>query len=440
MNPRFRPPYVTLAILLLAAALAGFAAACTPARHIVMTADPAARGPAASPPLMAAGFGQDAIASPEDWRARRPVLLEALDAHIYGAAPPSAQVRLAASTIIDPAAYDGAGRIERHELDITLENGRTVTLTLALVIPLNRPGPLPVILFPSDCGLAAALGHDGFEEPEAFRPSYCTQDGLLSPLAGLIMGEHVFSPPMADLLARGYALAAWHESELGPDTRLRHERALERLGLDPGADGRPGLISLWAWTISRAADHLMTDPRLSPDGLIVFGHSRRAKAALLAAARDERLAMVLAHQSGTGGASLHGDGVGEPVASITQSYPHWFAQRYASYGEDETALPADAHHLLALIAPRPLLLGGAWRDTWSDPAGAFRAAQAARAAWRLHGADEPWQERLDAFMPEARLAAHMRRGLHGVRASDWAAFLDFADAHREQLIRDDGGR
>ncbi|WBQ14101.1 hypothetical protein L2D00_05285 [Hyphomonadaceae bacterium BL14] len=437
MTPRLRPLILTLAIVSLAAGFSAYVSACTPARHLLMTADMAARGPAASPALLAPGFGQDTVTSRGDWQARRPALLAALEDHIFGSAPPPAQARLIASTLVDPAAYGGTGRIERHALEFVFEDGRAVTQTLALVLPLNAPGPFPVIMIASDCGPGAVLGVDAFGEPDAFRHGYCEAGGWLSPVAGLVFGEHVLIPPVAEILARGYALAVWHESEIGPDAQPMHAEALARLGLDPEAYGRPGLISLWAWTMSRVADHLVPDARLSPGGLILYGHSRRAKAVLLAAARDSRFAMVLSLQSGTGGASLHGDGVGEPVASITQSYPHWFARRYAEYAHDETALPVDAHHLLALIAPRPVLLGGAMRDTWSDPAGAFRAAQATRPVWRLLEADAPWQTDMDGFDPTSRLTTHMRGGLHGVRASDWRALLDFADAHRGALEAED---
>lgn len=440
MKTRNRPMILAFVIVSLAAALAVWVSACTPARHLIMTADRHARGPAASPPLMAPGFGQDAVSSLAGWQARRPALLAALDEHIYGAAPPLARVRLTASTLVDAAAYQGTARIERHALEIILEDGRTVTQTLALVLPANASGPLPVILVASDCGIDAALGTDGVGAPDAFRHGYCEAGGFLSPVAGFVFGDHVLSPPVADILARGYALAVWHESGIGPDSPGLHAASLERLGLDPDAPDRPGLISLWAWMMSRVADHLAADDRLLPEGLILYGHSRRAKAVLLAAARDRRFAMVLALQPGTGGGALHGDGVGEPVASITQTYPHWFSRRYADYAADETALPVDAHHLLALIAPRPVLLGGAMRDTWSDPAGAFRAAQGARPAWALYAADEPWQAQMDAFEPASRLAIHMRGGLHGVRASDWRAMLDFADAHRARLEGDAGGQ
>jgi len=127
MTPRLRPLILTLAIVSLAAGFAAYLSACTPVRHLVMTADMTARGPAVSPALLAPGFGQDAVTSLQDWRSRRPALQSALDEHIYGAAPPPAQARLIASTLIDPAAYGGAGRIERHALEFVFEDGRTVT-------------------------------------------------------------------------------------------------------------------------------------------------------------------------------------------------------------------------------------------------------------------------------------------------------------------------
>ena len=85
--------------------------------------------------------------------------------------------------------------------------------------------------------------------------------------------------------------------------------------------------------------------------------------------------------------------------------------------------------LLALIAPRPILLGNARRDVWSDPTGAFRAAQGADAAYELLGSEGLTVERLDRFEPEADIAFWIRPGTHGVVEEDWPAFLRFLDAH-----------
>jgi len=84
---------------------------------------------------------------------------------------------------------------------------------------------------------------------------------------------------------------------------------------------------------------------------------------------------------------------------------------------------------LALIAPRPVLLGNARRDVWSDPNGAFRAAIGADSVYELYGDEGLEQTRLDQWMPEASLAFWIRPGTHGVVKEDWPAFLEFLDAH-----------
>jgi hypothetical protein len=92
-------------------------------------------------------------------------------------------------------------------------------------------------------------------------------------------------------------------------------------------------------------------------------------------------------------------------------------------------MPVDQQALLALIAPRPVLLGNARRDVWSDPAGAFRAAKAADAVYELYGAKGLTAKKLDQFDPSAELSFWIRPGTHGVVKEDWPAFLEFLRAH-----------
>jgi len=139
---------------------------------------------------------------------------------------------------------------------------------------------------------------------------------------------------------------------------------------------------------------------------------------------------VISHQSGTGGASLNKRKKGESIEDITGQYPHWFSKTYAGYAGREEELPIDQHHLLALIAPRPILLGNARRDVWSDPNGALKAAIGADPVWKLYGADKGLrQQRYKPFNPDADLSLWIRSGTHGVVKEDWPAFLEFLDAH-----------
>jgi hypothetical protein len=278
-----------------------------------------------------------------------------------------------------------------------------------------------VFLIPTDCGLRPLLSDARIAPPDAFRPSWCGDpEGTGGPPGGLIgalFGAHIVTPPLDLILAQGFAVAAWHESDIAPDSGDELAASLQMLGLDPDAVDRPGVLSLWAWTISSVVTALEADPDLADAPVFAYGHSRRGKAVLLAGARDERIDLVLAHQSGTAGAAPHDDMTGEPVASMARSYPHWFTPAYQRYAEaGEAALPVNQHQLIALVAPRSLHLGGANRDTWADPVGAETAARAAHPAWRLHDAD-----------PHTKISSHLRDGTHGVREEDWAAFLEAAE-------------
>jgi hypothetical protein len=73
-------------------------------------------------------------------------------------------------------------------------------------------------------------------------------------------------------------------------------------------------------------------------------------------------------------------------------------------------------------------MSAARRDRWSDPHGAFRAAQGAAPAYALAGAPPFTQTDLREMDLSAPLVTYMRPGLHGVHGSDWERALAFLDA------------
>ena len=87
--------------------------------------------------------------------------------------------------------------------------------------------------------------------------------------------------------------------------------------------------------------------------------------------------------------------------------------------------------LVALIAPRPVLLQTGDKDFWSDPKGEFLAAVAAGPVYRLLG-----KRGLDTDqMPPAgvpilhTVGYFMHAGGHGTIPSDWDQFLAFMQMH-----------
>jgi hypothetical protein len=167
------------------------------------------------------------------------------------------------------------------------------------------------------------------------------------------------------------------------------------------------------------------EPRVDHTRIAAFGHSRQGKAVLWAAASDPRIALVIANQSGRLGASPTRSRTGEQLPQLFQRYPHWFS---ASAGES-AQIDIDQHLLLALIAPRPILLGAARLDRWSDPAGAFRSAEAATPVYRLFGGDGLDQPDMQSPNLHADIAVFLRPGGHGVRPRDWQVARAILNAH-----------
>jgi hypothetical protein len=154
---------------------------------------------------------------------------------------------------------------------------------------------------------------------------------------------------------------------------------------------------------------------------------------LWAGARDQRIALVIASVSGEGGAALSRRDYGETVAHLVAPtrYPYWYAGNYANWAGRMPEAPFDAHLIVALVAPRPLLLQTGYTDKWSDPYGEFLAAKAATPVYELLGASA-----IDAYSQPPlgepmlnTLGYLIHDGGHGVVAADWPVFFDYLDRY-----------
>jgi hypothetical protein len=373
------------------------------------------------------------------WRAqRRPELLELFAREVYGRTPSGRPAALRAEvTSVDRHALDG--KATRKEVTLWF-TGKTDGPRMHLLIyqPNGLKSPPPVFLglnffgnhtVHADPAITLAQPHVVYDAAR-YRPAD-PQPQKKPPQRG----AHADKWQVEAVIARGYAIATAWCNDLAPD-RPDGLAALgsvsEMLGTG-GAETRVGdawgAMGVWAWGLSRALDYLETDAELDAKRVAVHGFSRLGKAAVWAAAQDERFALLISNESGCGGAALSKRIYGETVGIINNKFPHWFAKNFRRYDDNEAALPVDQHELLALIAPRPLYVASAEGDQWSDPRGEFLSAQAAEPVYALFGkkglgvtAMPP----LDTPVGET-IRYHNRSGKHDMTAYDWAQYLDFVD-------------
>lgn len=202
-----------------------------------------------------------------------------------------------------------------------------------------------------------------------------------------------------------------------------------------------GVLRAWAWTDSRILDYLETDPDVDRTKVGVMGHSRGGKAALVTEADDPRFAIGYISSSGTGGVDLYRRNYGEPLANaLSPSEFDWYAGnflRYAAVGHSANELPVDSDEFLALIAPRPVFIGGgalitdpkyAPGDAWQDTQGMFMAAVAASPVWDLLGAKGLGITTLPAMgtLIDTGEVAFRQHQYGHTPAPNWPYFIEFA--------------
>ena len=142
--------------------------------------------------------------------------------------------------------------------------------------------------------------------------------------------------------------------------------------------------------------------------------------------------MPLVAGAAGGGAALARRDFGETVDDVAANFPWWHVPGFAKYAGHWTALPVDAHLLIALSAPRPVFITGGTQDLWADPRGMFLAAVAAGPVYRLLGKQDLGVTEgppLDTPLITGSLGFHYHSGAHTITPEDWKAFLTFADRH-----------
>jgi hypothetical protein len=353
---------------------------------------------------------------------RRLEIVKLFEQYQFGKAP--GKPAGLAFNVFDPGTPVLNGAAIRKQLTVYFTKDSSKSMDVLIYLPANTSKPAPLLLNISFVPNSLSVEDDGVKAGYMW-----TRDGKKVPATRSPFRKF----DVEKFISNGIGVAFVYYGDIEPDFNggLQYGIRAEYLskGEQPGSD-EWGAIAAWAWGLSRAMDYFETDKDIDARKVIVTGASRLGKTVLWAGARDERFAMIIASVSGEGGAALSRRNYGETVAHITDTsrYFYQFAPNYHSFSNRVDQLPMDAHMLIALIAPRPLLLQTGNTDYWSDPKGEFLAAVAAEPVYKLFGKQGPGT---DTF-PQAgdtsllhTLGYYMHDGGHGVLPQDYDVFIQF---------------
>jgi hypothetical protein len=358
---------------------------------------------------------------------RRPELVRLFEEHQYGRAP--GRPADMSFDVFDRNTPAFGGSAIRRQVSISFTKDKSgPKLDVLMYLPAAATGPVPLLLNIGFTANNLTVDDPGVKVGAVWNP----QQQRRVPATGERRGGGLNVLAAID---RGLAVATFNYADVDPDAPGATAHGVRQLHLKPGqnepAPNEWGTIAAWAWGISRVVDYLETDRDVDAQRIAITGVSRLGKTVMWAGASDPRISAVIASCSGEGGAALSRRNYGETIAHLVAPtrYPYQFAANYAKLAGDPGSSPIDANLLVALIAPRALLLQTGDTDTWSDPKGEFLAALSARPVFELFGRHGP---ATDGFAPAGQivgdtLAYYMHAGGHGMAPGDWAVYLDFLE-------------
>ena len=285
----------------------------------------------------------------EEWKHRRAEILAEIAHYELSEKPVRPSSGIAAT-------YDGTNIVVT-----VVDNGQVITITSKVNMPESGEGPFPVMLGANSTPAAGTFG-------DCIRIPFNVRDVSAYSMFGTPdFSTHPFYKMYPELIGGGQYTA-------------------------------------WSWGISRLIDGLeLVADQIGADleHMGIIGCSYAGKMALFGGAFDERIALTLVQESGGGGINswrvsdqvvldniANGDTDTE-VERINNTSYSWFSQKLKdNFMGQPHKLPYDHHELIALIAPRAVLIYGNPDYVWMADKSGYTSTMAAYEVWKAMGIED----------------------------------------------------
>ncbi|MCX6333010.1 MAG: acetylxylan esterase [Bacteroidia bacterium] len=362
------------------------------------------------------------------YKKRRPEILNMFYEYQYGKVPEKPKDM--SFNLFDKGTPALDGKALRKQVTVYFTKDTSdFKMDILIYLPANAKGPVPLFLNFSFSPNAAVANDSGIKAGTMWG-----RDGKRVPVSRTGRFGRM---NITQFLDEGIGFANICYGDIEPDFAKGYKSGIRSYYARPDttypAPDQWGAISAWSWGLSRAMDYFETDPQIDAKKIALFGVSRLGKTVLWTGARDTRFGMVIASCGGEGGAAISRRNYGENIDHMTHPtrYFYQFAGNWRNYKDDFSKSPVDAHMLVALMAPRPLLLQTGDTDYWSDPKGEFLAAVAAEPVWTLLGkkglGTTVWPAAGTPILYD--LGYYMHAGGHGSMPTDYPVFIKFMKMH-----------
>lgn len=275
------------------------------------------------------------ITSKADWRCQRQETLKQIEASIYGTKPGKPE--------------SVTGTVTNTQITVNIQHqGKTASFTARVERPANVSGPVPAVV---------------------------------------VLGG--FGADTATIRAEGVAVITYDPYAVGAESGSRTNKTGAFYTIY-GNRSTTGLLAAWGWGVSRIIDVLEQSGSsvLKADAIGVTGCSRFGKGAFAIGALDQRIALTMPIESGSGGVpiwrGIPAEGAQSPSSAYGETY--WLGDAFSSYTADTKRLPVDTHQLIGLVAPRGLYIMDNPHIANLGPKSAHAAALAGAEIYKALGA------------------------------------------------------